>query len=870
MRRLLALLLVLLAVMAWAERVEVVQAERLELRKVGDHELVVLVGNPVVLKLDGDREVRADRVEYDRAARKLVLIGHVYFRDRGGLVTEAEFLELYLDDESFEAIEVHIQSEGIDLWGPEVNRVMGQILLEDGKFTPCARCGQDPYDYCFKARKVVLYPGDRLVAYGVTVYSAGEPVFYWPVLLLYLSERRPRLEIGNDEADGWFAFADLPYVTQGGMGYTLLRYFQNRGWGLGVDHWGAGAAYEHYRALYLPPEVGAERGSVELAADYRLGDKNLRNVPWYQSLSASWRTPESEDEPAPWSIDAVYRLKADGWRHDFSLKRKERSTSGRLTLKLESRSTTRDEPKATLRVKTYLDLIEPGTPASKTVPELTLRWTKGYRAHGFSVKGGVVVGGYFDRTNELNRSARAQGVWASAGSVRVDHVDTYRPPKPYWKGFSLSAENRFKGYYYDTGERQVDWKTSLRASQRLGGLRVQAALVRQVTEGEAFFARDYLRPVHKLDLEGKLEWTVAKGVRIKASGGRDLQNAAYRPLKLELQARHAPWTLKLDHLYDPEEGAPTSTSGRLQWRAGNLTASAKTAYRYPETRYDDLELKLSYALPGGNLNLTHTHDLNESRPLETRAALDLRPGEARYALSEAYRYDEGRLQGRLDLGRGPFSISLRHTSYLGQGAEDSDRGDHDLTLTAAWEEHRLTLTEHWEGAEGRWGPGTLRFDSRYSGLKSLWRARALWNLPGPDEPAFYLKEASFEGGFDLLHGGGDLPSVSVQGRMSYRNDGEGARSYGFEDFGVTFGWRGEEKTRFFLSALLTQEIRLPEAEPTRLEPRFVATLDRCCWALRFTIDAAVPSAKLSLIYGDQSARFLFDESGIYLPWEEPQ
>ena len=85
---------------------------------------------------------------------------------------------------------------------------------------------------------------------------------------------------------------------------------------------------------------------------------------------------------------------------------------------------------------------------------------------------------------------------------------------------------------------------------------------------------------------------------------------------------------------------------------------------------------------------------------------------------------------------------------------------------------------------------------------------------------------------------------------------------------MTLGWRGEERTRFYLSALLTQEVRTSEGWPP-LEPRFVATLDRCCWALRFTLDAAAPSAKLAFVYGDQSARFLFDESGIRFPWEDP-
>ncbi|XOB98207.1 hypothetical protein ACMC9I_09885 [Deinococcota bacterium DY0809b] len=859
------MLVALLAGWALAGRIEVTQADRLELRKVGDSELVVLVGEPVILKLEKGEEVRADRVEYDRSARRLILIGQVFYQDAEGRVTEADYLELYLDDESLDALEVHIQSGGIDLWGPEATRVMGQILLTQGEFTPCARCGQDPYDYSFKARKVILYPGDRLVAYDVTVYTRGQVTFYSPVLLLHFSERRPRVEVGSDPTDGWFVSADLPYVTRNGLGFTLLRWFENRGWGLGVDHWGAGAAYEHYRALYLPPEVGAARGTLEAQLDYRMGDKNLRDLPFYQATAFKWTSAAQAADPPRWSLKAEYRLKEDGWRHEFSLERRENTASGRVRLKLSSRALGREEPRAEFRLQTYLDLGAAGPPAARTVPEMVLRWTRGWSGGGFSVKGSLYAGGYFDRTNELNRSARAAGVWASAGRIYVDHLDVFRP-SPLWKGFRLSAENRFKGWYYDTGERQVDWRSTLRASQTLGGLRVEARLERRVAEGEAFFARDYIRPERKLDFKASSRWSVLPGLVLTASGGRDLEQAVYAPLKAGLEARPGPLALKLDHLYDPQEGRHRTTSGRLSLRLGDLAASAQTGYRYLDAAYDDLLLRASYALPGGNLSLTHKRDLNQGRPRETRAAFELRPGSARYSLSETYDHDGRRLNGRIGAGWGPFSVRLDHTSFFTEDPGDPNFRDHQLTLTAAWKEHRLTLLERWDGAQGRFGPGSLRFGSRFADLRSTWNVSAAWHLPETGDEEVYLEEASIKGGFDVWSGGDTWPALSVQGGFEYARYAADDRKLSFKDFGFTLGWRGEENTRLYLSALLTQEVRTSEGWPP-LEPRFVVTLDRCCWALRFTLDAAAPSARIAFLYGDQSARFLFDESGIRMPWE---
>ncbi len=857
-------MLVFLSV-ALAGRIEVVQADRLELRKLGDHELVVLVGAPVILKLEKGEEVQAERVEYDRAGRRLVLVGAVRYQDAEGRVTEADYLELYLDDESLEALEVHIQSGGIDLWGPEATRVLGQILLARGEFTPCARCGQDPYDYSFKARKVVLYPGDRLVAYDVTVYTGGEPTFFWPLLLLHFSERRPRLELGTDPTDGWFVSADLPYVTRGGLGFTLLRWFQNRGWGLGFDHWGAGAAYEHYRALYLPPEVGADRGSLEAEFDYRLGDKNLRDLPYYRTLSFRWKSAEpGQDEPR-WSLKADYRLKEEGWRHDLALERRENTTSERFRLSFSSRSLGREEPRVEFRLRSHFDFGEPGPPEAQTVPEVALRWTRGWNKGGLGLKGSVYLGGYFDRTNELNRSARAEGAWASVGRVLVDHVDTYRPKAP-WKGFGLSLENRFKGWYYDTGERQVDWRSSARLSQQLGGWQFKFQLDRHVTEGEAFLARDYRRPQRKLDLSASSRWKLVPGLTLNAAGARDLEKGEYRPATFGLEAQTGPWSLKLDHRYDPERGRHETTQGTLRLRLGDLSASAQTGYRYPDAAYDDLIVRAGYALPGGNLSVSHKRDLDAGQPLETRASLELRPGGSRYSISETYDHEQDRLVGRLGAGWGPFSLRFDHTSYLTPDASDPDYRDHRLTLSAAWKEHRLTLSERWDGAGGRFGPGSLKLSSRYTGLRQVWKVSASWHLPEPDDETVYLKEAQLKGGFDLWAAAGTLPSASLQGEFVFTRYAADDRKLSFKNFGLTLGWLGEENTRLYLSALLTQEVRTSEGWPP-LQPRFDITLDRCCWALRFTVDAAVPAARVAFLYGDQSARFLFDDAGVRMPWE---
>ena len=69
----------------------------------------------------------------------------------------------------------------------------------------------------------------------------------------------------------------------------------------------------------------------------------------------------------------------------------------------------------------------------------------------------------------------------------------------------------------------------------------------------------------------------------------------------------------------------------------------------------------------------------------------------------------------------------------------------------------------------------------------------------------------------------------------------------------------EAALRLHLAALLTQNL---PGEP--LKPRFVLVLDRCCWALRVTLDAGKGSFGLAFLYGGQAAGLLLSEEGVKL------
>jgi len=326
------LLFLLLPALAEERVIKVLEAERLELRQEGGEEVYVLVGEPVRLEREGEA-LEAKRVVYFRERRLLLLSGGVRYRDREGRLIEAEELQVDLADESFDALEVRIEAENLLLTGPICQRAAGAILLERGYATPCASCGQEVPDYAFRAREIVLYPGDRVVARDVTLLVQEKPVLTLPVLLLYLSERRPRLEVGQDEG-GLYVKADLPYVAAFGLGYTLLRYYQGRGYGFGLDHYGTGEAKERYFFLHTPPdtfqyrgEYGLKRAGFSVAALVERDDTRERLTRFrLEALLPGTPTPQdwryalrlegfldhdpSTPRPAPYNASPSWRRKA--------------------------------------------------------------------------------------------------------------------------------------------------------------------------------------------------------------------------------------------------------------------------------------------------------------------------------------------------------------------------------------------------------------------------------------------------------------------------------------------------------------------------------------------------------------------------------
>ena len=643
------------------KKLRILEALRLELRNENNQELVILVGNPVKMDRDGER-IEAPRVLFNRTQKRLLLMGGVRYQDKQGQLIEAEELELFTDDESFEAIEVKIESGEFFLSGPICQRAAGQILLQEGYLTPCQRCEQEVADYAFQAREVVLYPGDRIIARGVWVLLRGERTLYLPVLLLFLNERRPKLEFGQSDTDGVFVSADLPYVSDFGLGFTLLRYFERRGWGFGFDHYGIGAAQERYQFLYLPPPAGLVLPDSDPRKDgifkYRFSYK-LEEPDWRVEGQAT-RDDSAQAEPR--------FLQGAGGQPDYTT----------FLIEAATRATpSNPEPLYRLTLDGYIDHNPLALPNERTtpqrLPEAEVSFPRGLEGE-LRLNGRVLLGYYQAPSNPLNRSARRLGPYIGAGRLWVEHRESYRPARPPWPGLSFSVENTFIGRYYSTQnldpqgnptefERLIRWDTRASLGQSLGAFGLNLSVSRSVVEGETPFQFDFERPQRNSRLEGSFSFNPDPIFSFTARAGRDLERRIFDPpaefalasrpfpwfslsasasrdleqgrwglLRTALSIAPAPFSLSLNYERQPELGLDRLLTLSTAFNPQPFNFSLRTGYRYwdvqeKETRpiaqipliarYDPLELAASYNPPGNTTAILHSRDLNNGQAVRS-------------------------------------------------------------------------------------------------------------------------------------------------------------------------------------------------------------------------------------------------------------
>ena len=582
---------------------------RLEVRQVvlpdgSEAELYVLEGDPIVVTIDERMSLSGRLIEFDPAAREVRVIGPGSIEVDGERF-EGNDLVIDLREERFSGRDVLIVTRDIDVWGDLATRLPGQVDTLQGLFSPCARCDQDPWDYGFKAERLRLFPGDRLVAEGVTVLVRGVAVMGLPILVLPLADpdRQPRLRIESGDARRRAEVKlSWPYVSgTDGLGHFSVRYLaqvdpESGGWL--AERFLGGAVVDSHLAWELHHRLYDERGSGELRVDYLPSLPSLTSDevdPAELGVRARYQTDTSLGTPSVRvSLERSDARVPGRWEYDLGLVGDGEGVRGRFDTRgfidtdpevnraLAPSNVPRGEPR---RVFTRLRL-DPLEPARLSVGPVRF------------VSGELDLGLFEDASDPTNRRAAARP-FSQAGRARVAHVLQLEPLRP-WSGLQLDARNSFDGRYYDTGERLVLWRTNLGARQAFGNAgELGVTFDRDVNEGETPFRFDSITRRNRTEIGVRLRLAPWRWASLDHRSGyvlldtRRPEDEGWQPLdtSLRLLANVPAVDVTLRHRYGPEEGTPHTLEGALVVRARSAPAELSFSLRHledlaPETEDD--------------------------------------------------------------------------------------------------------------------------------------------------------------------------------------------------------------------------------------------------------------------------------------------
>lgn len=598
-------LLALLSTWAFGARIVIDAASdpnsRLDIRTIvlpGGEEvqLYVVEGDGLVITIDED-VLKADLVEFDLTNRLVRVVGFGSFT-KGTETVEGYGLIIDLSAESFLADDVLIITEAIDVKGDSASRVPGLIRVALGEFSLCSRCGQVVEDYGFKAARLELYPGDRLVAFDVTVLIRATPVLYLPLMVLPLAQpdRQPRLEyqtgtaseraliaitwpyVAGPDAYGDIGFRYYADVLPGGswVGDTLLGGSVERSYlGGSLNHRfytdrGRGVLAVDFTPGFV---VGGEREDHEFQVRFAYADEEVLGPPSVQIFV------QRDDAVRPYLWEAAVRSEhvGSGLRGVFS---------SQVFIDLEPGDDIRTPSYASGRtpLQTLARLeLEPETLDSLSLGALRLDRLL------------LDIGAFEDRSNPINRSA-ALTPTVTSGRVRESHAISL-DRQPLWRGATLSGRMDFSGHYYGTQERQVEWLNRIEGRQAFGDSgSLSLTFTRDVREGETPFRFDVITYRSRTDLLHSLSFTPLPWLRFEQRGGfvfadtRNPGDVGWVPLQstMTLLANLNWVTLTIRNTYDIAESDPGTIDAILDLRAGRAGRDARFSAALTVRHVEDL------------------------------------------------------------------------------------------------------------------------------------------------------------------------------------------------------------------------------------------------------------------------------------------
>lgn len=430
------------------------------------------------------------------------------------------------------------------------------VELRDGEATTCDCCGQ-PFQkqpYTLRADRLLFYPDQMIVAFGLTARIAGVSTLWLPV---YVQPLEDTLEsplfpaIGNSTLHGWFLKWNVPFYFSeslyGSVKFDYYSKFNELALGLTTSY--AFAGHEGQLSIYHFP---AKVGDSEFA------------------FSATHKLPAGER----WSGEGSIDMRVIGGKRELDYGAQAQGSSDDWTVRISA--------SRAIDIVNADDDIEDNeeTTITERIPELTLT-RKAWRVQSVSLRPTVEIGRYREQFGE-DPATEALRLSGNLGLTSGVHSVL---------GIELTPSLRLRttAYVGDTIEQS---RGSLQATVDARWRDVSASYDLVLVQGESPFEFDTEEGKHHLGWEiNRSGWAT-----LKLSSGIALDSGRLDPMAGYLTwTDWANWTFSTE--YSISDAALTSLLLTGNWtETADMSLEWSIPYLPTESRFDTVTIELAWAL----------------------------------------------------------------------------------------------------------------------------------------------------------------------------------------------------------------------------------------------------------------------------------
>jgi len=199
-----------------------------------EEKIVIGQGNVVVLYKD--IKMTCDKATVNLDKKEGHLEGNVILYQEGAIF-RADKIDYDFETQKGTFLDALVEFEPWYGKGKEILKVGDtEYLIKDGYMSTC---NFDPPHYRIQAKEVKIFLDDKAVARNIKLYIDDTPVFYLPIYIHSLKDKRQKISISPGKQKDWGGYVLGQYrywINDNSKGYIHADYRELRGWAGGVNY----------------------------------------------------------------------------------------------------------------------------------------------------------------------------------------------------------------------------------------------------------------------------------------------------------------------------------------------------------------------------------------------------------------------------------------------------------------------------------------------------------------------------------------------------------------------------------------------------------------------------------------------------------